>query len=111
MENNTPLKDYEFNDLIEYIYNEFKDYRVDGDFYGEYAHQLTIDRVEEIIEEALETWWVGTSGQYIYDFSASYILEDVLEAVAEYFREKGLVADEYDEDEEDDDDDYDYDDD
>lgn len=101
MENNTILKDQEFNDIIAYIYERYKDWYLDADFVGELQHQEAVDRVEDIIEMFLGQIWVGESGQYLYHVDASYLLEDILEAVAEYFRGKGLayVDDEDEEDE------------
>lgn len=101
MENNTILKDEQFNDIISYIYNEYKDWYVDTDFVGESRHQEAVDRVEDIIDMFLTEIWVGVSGQYIYAVDASYLLEDVLEGAAEYFKEKGLVAEEWDDDDDD----------
>lgn len=98
MENNTILKDEQFNDIISYIYNEYKDWYVDADFIGELASDKAIERVEKIIDMFLTEIWVGVSGQYIYDVDASYLLEDILEGAAEYYKEKGLVADEWDDD-------------
>lgn len=101
MENNTILKDQEFNDIIVYIYECYKDWYVDADFVGEWVSDKVVERVEEIIDTFLTEVWVDVSGQYIYDVDASYLLEDVLEGAAEYFKEKGLVADDLDDDDDD----------